>query len=677
MIRLSGIYGWVWGLLCLGMVWMYGSNLANAQSGPLIETGFERQVNRYRWIANASIDQPVASWQLTATNRFVSDAFLLFDDRLNFRDENRLSWRSAPQKRGVFQPGFQGQFGWFSQSRVWSQDVFGLLSYSPSPSFSITPMLGFTLDHRPGSTPASGLAPLRKDSGPAYGYRISYTPPPIDQYQIAVESGGTWQRIDPRKGRDFRLNGSIERQFDQTRLATRFGYSNIRRDAYRAVSFLNRDATDNLRTETIEATTSDTLNIGVDLEAPIYGGLNLATGLLFGANNRIIRTFRAPEESLFFDTNFHRRAIQAEVGLRYRDNRYMGDLMLESSAESEERQLANRDQLPASQAFQKGSLLTQADYDQSVFTLRWRNQFQQSDALGFNLEGSASILRHNTPEINPDDRDEALYTGRMGVALSLSPYFQAELNLAGSYYHTVYLKAQRSAENNVQRSLRFSPLLRWLPSDRTRIQLASEVRATYTVDDFVLPGRLTSDQSAREIRYALDVEQAFQEVRIVGSGTFSDLHLGRFLAAQFAEIPFDTLRTYGAWVRVQTGRTVAAEVGARLFVRTDYDRASSVTYQRLDDSGNLLFDDLGQPLTTNITRPGRRWIEQIGPTTALTWSMSDESALQLEGWMNVQRIRYRLYGDLPEGLEDHIRATARRGTRRLIPNLSVTAIWRL
>ena len=44
--------------------------------------------------------------------------------------------------------------------------------------------------------------------------------------------------------------------------------------------------------------------------------------------------------------------------------------------------------------------------------------------------------------------------------------------------------------------LRLRPSIEWTPSRLTRVRLTSEVRATYTTEDFMLPGRRSSDQSA-------------------------------------------------------------------------------------------------------------------------------------------------------------------------------------
>jgi hypothetical protein len=205
------------------------------------------------------------------------------------------------------------------------------------------------------------------------------------------------------------------------------------------------------------------------------------------------------------------------------------------------------------------------------------------------------------------------------------------------------------------------------PGPRTRLRLTSEVRATYTVDDFVLQGRRPTDQAAREMRYELDAEhQVRTGLRLMVTGSVSDLQLGRFLDEVFAEIPFDTLRTASFWARVQTGRKVQAEVGVRAFIRTDFDRAATVRYT---------VPETGQEAT--ISRMGRQRIDQIGPTMAILWPMRRNAYLRLDGWATIQTVTYRLYGGLPEDRMAAIRSAAARGKRTLIPNLALTMRWGL
>lgn len=648
-----------------------------AQAVRQVETGFERDVNRYRWRYGLQLAHQVGAWQFALDNRFRSDAFILFDDRYSFRDENRLTWRVGRTLPGAFSLRSRGTMAWFSQSDVFSQELYGGVRYAPTGYAWIEPAVGLAWDQRPGVAAAPGEdPPIRFDAGPAYGLRFTLTPP-VEGYQIRLEGDAAWQSIRPRQGRGLRLGGTLEHRIEDTRLTARARVASIRRDAYQAVSFLNRDDPTR-QPETIEATTSDTLEATFELEAPFYQGFRVTGRVDVEAGNRFIRVEQAPEDALFFETDFRRRGVDGEVGVRYDRPRLMGRVAVRAGAATERRQLANREELPPTEAAQKGNLLQQADYDEGSFVLSTRLRGEPLRRLVLTFNGSARIIRHDTPEANPDDRDEVFYTGEVGALVRFSRYLEADLKAYGSYNHTVYLNAERSAENNVQRSLRLRPSIRWTPSPRTRIRVAPEVRATYTVDDFVLPGRRPTDQSAREVRVAGAVEQEVaQGLRVLGDGSYSDLRLGRLLWDSFAEIPFDTLRTYSGWLRVQAQVTprLFAETGVRLFIRSDFDRATTVRYARVDEEGEVLRDETGEALLTSITREGRQIIEQVGPTTAITWTLPRGGALRVDGWLYIQHTWQRLYGNLPDDAAGRIEAAARDGTRRIVPNLSLTARW--
>lgn len=646
-----------------------------------IETGFERDVNRYRWVAGAEWSQQIGRWHVDVANRFTSDAYILFSDRLSFRDENRLSWRLERGISGTLGAHARGRALWYSQSRVFSQEVYGGLRYSSGSQWWVEPVVGFAWDRRPGIA-QGGEPPLRTDLGPAFGARAAWNPGSISEYEVSLSADGSWQVINPRRGRALRFDGTLSRVFDDVRISTNVGYSNYRRDAYQAVSFLNRTDPGDRLSETVEATASDTLLVAFETEAPLFRGIRLIGRTDFGANNRLIRTLRAPEDALYFDTAFNRRTVDGQIGLGYGtagDTDFMAQVSFEAAAEVERRRLTNREDLPPAQAAQKTNLLRQADYDEGMVALH----AQTRAALGrfvFDFDGSSSILRHDTPELNLDDRDELFHRGEVGAQMRITRYLNAEARLLGTYYHTVYLNAARSAENNVRRSVRLRPALVWTPSDWTRVRFGSEIRATYTVHDFVLPGRRAPDQSARELSYEADVEQRLAEgVSLFAEGSVSDLHLGRLMWDEFAEIPFDTLRTYSGWLRLQvrTRSGVVGVIGVRAFIRTDFDRATTVRYAVLGADGEVQLDDAGEVIRASVTRPGRSWIEQVGPTCSITWPIRGLSTLRIDGWLNVQNVWRRLYGDLPEDDAARIRASGRRGETKIIPNLTMVATWRL
>lgn len=673
LFRRSGLPVW----LTVFVVWLAAGAMpqrvhaqnASAPSPLVLQSGFERDVNRYRWTAGLTSTLQAGSWDIELQNRFRSDAFLLFDDRLSFRDEN--STRFSATSRGSSGKGGAVVFGgadWYSLSRVFRQDVWGGYRFWPQGRFWFEPAVGFATDARPGfgaDDAGTARAPVRTDAGWAAGLRFGMPRTDLGGYVTRIQGVAQLQRTSPRTGRVLRSLLDSERLFGDTRLRTRVSGASVRRDAYQAASFLNRDDAVGRRAETVESTRSDTILVGVDIESRLAAPLWLTGSLDVATNSRQVETLRAPADALFFDSNFNRRTVEATLATRYEGARTRARLAASAGAEVERRRLTNAEDLPPAQAAQKLNLLRQADNDRGFFSVQSSLLTSLGPWWDLQFDGSANILRHDTPEVNPDDRDELLYNALLGSRFRLRQNLELMVQVSGSWFHTVYLKSIRSAENSVQRSIRYRPSLQWRPGPDTRIRLASEVRATYTVDDFVLAGRRPTDQAAREMRYELEAEHAIPgSVRLLFTGSMSDLQLGRFLDEVFAEIPFDTLRTVSAWGRIQTGKSVQAEIGMRVFIRTDFDRSASIRYE-IPESGEEAV----------ISRMGRQRIDQIGPTMAIVWPMRRNAYLRVDGWATFQQISHRLYGDLPEGRSSVIREAARRGRRTMIPNLAVTMRW--
>jgi hypothetical protein len=653
------------------VLFLGGAGRAWGQSSgtPLtLEGGVERDVNRYRWTGAVISSAQLGSWMFDVENRYRSDAFLLFDDRLSFRDENRTRFRAATATDGGGNGRVvYGSADWFSLSRVFRQEIWGGYRFWQRGRAWLEPVVGFALDARPGFGADAASAPIRSDAGGAVGVRFGVPMGDWGGYMTRAEGVAQIQHTAPRTASVLRSVLDAERTFERTRIRTRLAGSSVRRDAYQAASFLNRDDATGRRAETVESTRSDTLVVGIDVETQVARPLFITASLDVGGNARRVETLRAPADALFFDSRFQRRTVEATMAVRWEEARSRARLAMSAGAEVERRRLSNADDLPPAQAAQKLNLLRQADNERGYLSLQGLFDTEIRTGWTLHLDGSANILRHDTPEVNPDDRDELLYNAVVGTRIRVREGLEFTAQVFGSWFHTVYLKSLRSAENSVQRSIRYRPGLLWQPGPRTRLRLTSEVRATYTVDDFVLQGRRPTDQAAREMRYELDAEhQVRTGLRLMVTGSVSDLQLGRFLDEVFAEIPFDTLRTASFWARVQTGRKVQAEVGVRAFIRTDFDRAATVRYT---------VPETGQEAT--ISRMGRQRIDQIGPTMAILWPMRRNAYLRLDGWATIQTVTYRLYGGLPEDRMAAIRSAAARGKRTLIPNLALTMRWGL
>ena len=651
-------------------------SVSELQAQSSIAGSFGRLINQYRWTSDLAVHERSALWSVDILNHFQSDAFILFNDRLSFRDEDffSLALRKPYKSTEVV---LYGLGGWYSLSKVVTTSAYGGLRLGNPAKYWVEPLLGAALDQRPGVGIGTGEGPnpLRTDAGPALGFNAEIPLSNYDGYEIRITSQGRYEILSPRHSDRFRLNGVVSRSYNQLTTQTLFKLSTVRRDIYQAAPLIDPDEARGGVAEIIESTRSDTLDFALDLNQSISSTFAVGGRLSAALNRRRIRSPDPPADALVFDTDFNRIDIGAEINTEYSKGDFYLRLALYVGAQEEQRDLANQDVLPLAQAARKTLLLKQAEFERGVVEARLRSRMSLGVNTLLQMDLSTNIVRHDTPVVNPDDRDELFYRGLVGTTTRLTDELELQLQLFGTYFHTVYLKSERSADNNVQSSLRFRPSVRWRPGPRTRVELITQVRATYTVDDFVLPGRRPSDQSARELRYDLDLEHGvYESTTLKFTGHVSDLRLGRFLEEGFAEIPFDSLITTNLWGRIEVGREIQAELGYRSFVRSDFDRALTVKYPITP----LPDPDLepGPSVIGAITREGRRKISQNGPTGAIIWRMRGNSNLRFEGWAIVQRISYRLYGELPDEDAEAIREAASEGTRTLIPNFSISMLWR-
>jgi hypothetical protein len=609
------------------------------------------------------MSRAIGRWHVRVLDRFNSEAFVLNERITEFRDENRSEWRLSRSLRPWLDVVTSGEALWFRQNQSTSQEWYGGLRVSPRSNFWLEPQVGYAWDRKPGPLTESGEEFTRLDAGPAASIDMGLARTQAGDFFLSGEASGRWQFISPREGRAFSAHGVALRPGRMGKLQMDARFVNLRRDSYRATSFLNRDVSAN--SESIEATRSDTLSTNVHYERQIGRSVSLRTASTFTANNRFIRTLDAPDDAIFFDTNYNRRLAEFRADLEFDDSRTNGRLAIVRTITVERRKLDNQSDLPPSQATQKSAILKQADFDRGVLALRASIVTRLLRRLDVSARGSASILRHDTPDANLDDRGEAFYDAGVGLRYRVSTQLTARIDLFGMLHHTVFLNGARSAENNRRRSLRLRPEMQWTPGHKTDLRFNTEVRAVYTVDDFSIEGRPRNDQSARELKYGGQLEQQLTPtIAFRGDGSYSKLYLGRLLWDRFAEAPFDTLTTTTGWVRLVVGTDMTAEIGMRSFTRSDFERSLSIQVP------------VDQERSEVITRPGRQRIWQFGPTAAVSWPMSRQSQLRLDGWIQIQHTRRKLYGQVPPATLDRIREAGSDVSRRMIPNLAVEVVWR-
>jgi len=190
------------------------------------------------------------------------------------------------------------------------------------------------------------------------------------------------------------------------------------------------------------------------------------------------------------------------------------------------------------------------------------------------------------------------------------PVLDLDLLVDGTYGHLVYLLEERSANNNVNRVLRFAPRVIYRPAEGISSANTFEVLANYTVYDFEEEASLVRSFSYRQFAW-LDSTSVDLTHR-VGLDFFAYFKLyerGRLNWDDFQERTENSFvdRTLAAQLRFSPSPGTLLAAGIRSFSQSRYDYVSS----------------------------GKRraaTLHSIGPTCTIQWAIGPASRLLLRGW---------------------------------------------
>ncbi len=180
---------------------------------------------------------------------------------------------------------------------------------------------------------------------------------------------------------------------------------------------------------------------------------------------------------------------------------------------------------------QKDNINTNFRFSSSTI---WK--ISEKNLLGLNF--SSSITRYDTPsEFNYDDRDELSLTSSLFYTLLISNHSKLNLNFDISATHLVFLKSQRSALNNWNSIIRFSPSFEH-SSRYFQIKPQFEVIANYTVYDFDKLPNASKSLSFRQISYSDSIKIFFAKEFLAESKIFYKYNeRGILYWGTFAELP--------------------------------------------------------------------------------------------------------------------------------------------
>ncbi len=437
---------------------------------------FDHNVNTFTWIGRASVDTTAGRTHISLKELYSSNIVMV-----NSQGGRKLQSNQQTLGLNLSHPLVENLFAatqW--SSLIYTDDrgvglgnasmnsLFGGVTYFPFQYVSFSPMAGYRWDKQ---------AEIR-DQGPSVQIGARADNLDLDGYLFNAAGQFHTDNLSPRKLESHFGKIAVQRQFTQTaRDSVDFGVARNRREFY-----VSGDSTIETRLENIFAFSNLlAYDIFPRVAASFYFGVN-ARGL--DKDLRFIDALPPPGQ---FNTHIDELRLDAffQTQYRSRDGR-TGAFFRLAYNERNETHAVKIPEGSVPRFYAEASAQEESKNNISRQTsVSGALDFPMSLSDQFIVSASARILRYDTPSLlNVEDRDELLVVASLGSRHHVSRYLDLDLTLDGTMSHLVYLLSDRSANNNVNRVLRFSPRTTYRPSPFFTMMNAFEVLANYTVYDF-------------------------------------------------------------------------------------------------------------------------------------------------------------------------------------------------
>jgi hypothetical protein len=581
---------------------------------------FERNLNTFNWIGSAAVDTAIGPVDFEFSDQYTSNIILIepsgasAEQRLQSnRHEIYLlpAWKLADM--------ISLQTRWSSLvysdakavglSTASFNSLLGGVAYRPFPFLLIAPMAGSRWDNQAGI----------RDRGLSYDITMSTVPSfLVDGYKLEGALRYNKDHLDPRTIENHLAKIGMQKTLTgRTRDSLEVQFSRNRREFYS----LSGSGTEAAIDTNIESRVDDLLQVSNLLEYELSP--RILTSFFIGVTDRVLdKDFRYTRgvlpESPQFGTQIEEFFLHTYVEARYQsaDGSSFALARLLFDERNETHSAKSYPGVP--DALFREANETEKTKDnltrRTVLTGTARTPLSRSDALS--LSGSASILRYDTPhDLNVEDRDEQLFAIGLTSSHRLSQYLDVNLSLTGSVSHVVYLSGQRSANNNINRVLRFGPRVEYRPYRNAVTANTFEVLANYTVYDFEDRAVLIRSFSYRQFSW-LD-STVVPLSRRMSLDFLVHLRLyerGQLQWDEFTERTENafTDETYAVQVRFVPHPSLTVAAGVRYFAQTRYAFLE----------GSRTFESR---------------LKSLGPTTMVHWQVNPYSIIGFTGWFEERR----------------------------------------
>ena len=585
-------------------------SLGESEGRNAVSVLFDRNLNTYNWLGRIGLDTTVLGTSLLYRQQYLSN-IIIVDPSAPGTLRRTLESNQHTIGLALTRPVLNGvalRTEWntlvFSDNKgVGLSDanftsLLGGFEFAPAPFVSIAPLGGYRWDKQ------GGVA----DQGPSAQVFFRFPGSVLDGYRMEGIGQYRTDWLDPRRLESHFLRTKVSKSFtEEADDSLEAGVFRTRREYYTSGDSV------------IESRLDDQLTFSNVLSYQFTPRFH--AGLLVGlASRNLQKSLRTSSPAGFstpqFDTEIEEFFLQAQGEVAYvaRDGRSSALLRFSHSERDENHHAI----LPGDATSNQVILWTERNRQEqskdniskrSVLTGSVGLPLWSSDRIA--ISGSGAILRYDTPsQLNVEDRDELLVALSLLTSHRLNRFLDLDLLLDGTYSHLVYLLKERSANNNVNRVLRFAPRVTYRPAEGISSANTFEVLANYTVYDFEEEASLVRSFSYRQFAW-LD-STSIDVTHRVGLDFFAYFKLyerGRLNWDDFQERTENSFidRTLAAQLRFGPSPGTLLAAGVRSFSQARYDYVNGEKRRAAS-------------------------LHSIGPTCVIQWVIGPASRLLLRGW---------------------------------------------
>lgn len=580
---------------------------------------FERNLNTFNWIGSLRLDTSALGTRVRLDDLLLSNIILLEatppakEQRLESTQHRLRLQLSAPVTNEVSIKGEWASLNYSDKKAVGLSSasinaVLAGIEYTPIPLFTIAPTIGHRWDNQIDV----------RDRGLSYNLAARTNPVALDGYHIVGSAQFQQDRLDPRLLEQHFARFGFQKSFvGRTRDSLDAGFARSRREFYIS------------QAGALESRLENIVSFGnlleYEFDPRVLSSFFIAvSNRMLDKDYRAVQSFaRAPAQystgieefrlETFVQTLYRDDesgvAVSARLGYSERNERHFAkNLTTGFVRDSTEVLLGER--AAQEQEHTKDNLTRRTSFAGTM-----ELALSRSDRLA--LSGAASILRYDTPSTaNVEDRDEQLLALSLSSWHTLSRYFELSFTLDGTLSHIVYLLRDRSANNNINRVLRFAPRTFYKPTAFLSSMNTFEVLANYTVYDFEQQAAQVRSFSYRQLGW-ID-STSFEVSNRVGLDFFVYLKLyerGQLNWKEFSERRENSFvdKTYAVQVRFAPEEALLFAAGLRYFSQTRY--SYSGTTRKLDS-----------------------FLRSVGPTCMILWRPQGKGEVMMKGWYEQRRL---------------------------------------